>query len=67
MSYRIVIQKNGSNIQTLYWTGSLEETRSLARKIACEYEADTLRIFELKGEAEVCSEERPFGCASDDF
>ena len=67
MSYRIVIQKDGQDIQTLYWTGSLEETRRLARKIACEYEADALRIFELKGDAEVCLEERPFGCAADDL
>jgi hypothetical protein len=66
MNYRVVIQKDGNNIQTLYWTGPLEETRRLARKVACEYDADALRIFELKG-AEVCSEERPFGCSSEDL
>jgi hypothetical protein len=63
-SYRVVIEKDGQ-IQTLYWAGSLEETRRIARKIACKRAADGLRIFELGG-AEVCFEERPFGGASED-
>ena len=62
MTYRIVIEKDGRNIRRLYWAGSLEETRRLARKIACKYVADGLRIFELGG-AEVCFEQGPFGCA----
>ena len=66
MTYRVVIQKDGRNVQTLYWTGSLEETRGLARKIACKYAADDLRIFELGGH-EVCFEQRPFADASEDF
>jgi hypothetical protein len=58
MTYRIVIEKDGLNIRRLYWAGSLEETRRLARKIACKYAADGLRIFELGG-AEVCVEQGP--------
>jgi hypothetical protein len=65
MSYRVVIEKDGQNIQTLYWGGSLQETRRIARKIACKYAADGLRIFELDG-AEVSFEQRPFGDASED-
>ena len=66
MRYRVVIERDGQNIQTLYWGGSLEETRSIARKIACKYAADALRIFELGG-AEICFEQRPFGGASEDL
>lgn len=65
MSYRIVIEKDGQNIQTLYWGGSLEETRKIARKMACKSAADGLRIFEFSG-AEVYFEQRPFGVASED-
>jgi hypothetical protein len=64
--YRVAIEKDGHNIQTLYWAASLEETRRLARKIARKYAADGLRIFELGG-AEVCFEQRPFGGASEDL
>ena len=66
MTYRIVIEKDGFNIRRLYWTGSLEETRRIARKIACKYAADALRIFELGG-VEICFEQRPFGVASEDL
>jgi hypothetical protein len=66
MSYRVVIEKDGQDIQTLYWGGSLEETRRIARKIARKSGADGLRIFELGG-AEVCFEQRPFGGASEDL
>jgi hypothetical protein len=66
MRYRVVIQKDGRNIQRLYWAGSLEETRVLARKIAYKYAADDIRIFEVGGD-EVCFEQRPFGDASEDF
>ena len=62
MTYLIVIEKDGRNSPRLYLAGSLDETRRLARKIACKYVADGLRIFELGG-AEVCFERAPFGCA----
>jgi hypothetical protein len=39
---RIEPRKDGQNIQTLYWGGSLEEARRIARKIACKH-ADTER------------------------
>ena len=65
MAYRVVIEKDGRNIKRLYWAGPLEETRRLARKIACKYAADGLRIFELGG-AEVCIEQGPFGGASEE-
>jgi hypothetical protein len=60
MIYRVVIEKEGRNIPTLYWAESLEETRRLARDIACKYAADGLRIFEFGG-VEVCFEQRPLG------
>jgi hypothetical protein len=59
MSYRVVIQKDGRDIGTLYWSGSLEETQRLARQIAINCEADDFRIFDLSG-AEISSEKRPF-------
>jgi len=66
MSYRVVIEKDGENIQTFYWGGSLEETRRIARKMARDSAADILRIFELGG-SEICCEKRPFGGASEDL
>ena len=56
MSYCVVIQKDGRDIGTLYWNGSLEETQSLARQIADTYEAYAFRIFDAS-HAEVGSEE----------
>lgn len=65
MSYRVVIEKDGENMQTLYWGGSLEEARGIARKLARKSAADVLRIFELGG-AEICFEESPFCGGSED-
>jgi hypothetical protein len=65
MRYEVVIKKDGHHIQRLYWAGTLEETQRLARKMACKLAADDLRIFELGG-VEVCFEQRPFGCTSED-
>ena len=59
MRYRVVIQKDGRDIGTLYWNGSLEETKRLARQIAVKREADAFRIFDSSA-AEVGSEKRPF-------
>jgi len=58
MSYRIVLQRNGHDIGTLYWNGSLEETRRLATHIAIECEVDAYEIFDFT-DAEATSEERP--------
>ena len=59
MRYRVVIQKDGRDVGTLYWNGSLEETKRLARQIAVKREADAFRIFD-SSDAEVGSEKRPF-------
>jgi hypothetical protein len=57
--YRVVFQKAGRNVQTLYWNEPLEETRSLARYIAVKCEAGAFQIFDFTG-AEVASEKHPF-------
>jgi len=59
MSYRVVIQKDGRDIGTLYWNGSCEETQRLATQIAINCEADAFRIFDSTA-AEVDSAKRPF-------
>lgn len=59
MSYRVIIQKDGRDIGTLYWNGSLEETQRLAGQIAIKCEADAFRIFDST-DAEVGSEKGPF-------
>jgi|ERR1700722_1482319 hypothetical protein len=58
MGYEAVLLRNGEEIQTLYWNGSLQETVNLARTIAFKCEADRFRIIELADSgAEVRSEE----------
>ena len=58
MMYEAVLLRNGEEIQTLYWDGSLQETVNLARSIALKCEADRFRIIEFGGSgAEVHSEE----------
>jgi hypothetical protein len=47
MPYEAVLLRNGEEIQTLYWNGSLQETVNLARTIALKCEADRFRIIEL--------------------
>jgi hypothetical protein len=61
MLYKIVVQRNHGEIDTLYWNGSLEETINLAREIVIKCEADRFRVIEFAGcGAEVRSEEAPF-------
>ena len=58
MVYEAVLLRNGEEIQTLYWNGSLQETVDLARWIALNCEVDQFRIIEFGGsDAEVHSEE----------
>jgi hypothetical protein len=58
MVYEAVLLRNGEEIQTFYWNGSLQETVNLARAIALKCEADRFRIIEFAGScAEVHSEE----------
>jgi hypothetical protein len=56
--YEAVLLRNGEEIQTLYWNGSLQETVNLARTISLKCEADRFRIIEFADSgAEVRSEE----------
>ena len=64
MIYEAVLLRNGEEIQTLYWNGSLQETVNLARTIALKYEADRFRVIELAGGIEAHSEESPFSGSS---
>jgi hypothetical protein len=67
MSYQVIFQNNGRDIETVYWTGSLDETRKLARQIARKCQADTFRIFDFtSGMAVVCLERSPFECPESD-
>jgi hypothetical protein len=67
LSYRIVLQSGGLDIETLYWSGSFGETRVLARQIASKCGADAFRIFDFScGDSEVCLERGPFGGAGGD-
>jgi len=47
-SCEVVFQRGGYDVQTLYWTGSIEEVRELARHIASRGGADTYRINEVR-------------------
>jgi hypothetical protein len=51
VSYQVVFQREGHHIETIYWTGSLEETRELARRIAIQLAADDFRIIEFNRDA----------------
>ena len=59
MSYRVIIEKDGRDIGTLCWNGSLDETHRLARQIAIKTNADGFRISDFT-DAEVESEKQPF-------
>jgi hypothetical protein len=60
MVYEAVLLRNGEEIQTLYWSGSLQETVTLARTIALKWEVDRFRITEFTdSEMELGSEEAP--------
>ena len=48
-SCEVVFQREGCDVETLYWVGSIEEVRELAEQIAFRGGADTYRIVELSG------------------
>ena len=48
-SCEVVFQREGYDVETLYWVGSIEEVRELAREIALMGGADTFRILEFSG------------------
>jgi hypothetical protein len=53
VSYQVAFQREGHPIQTIYWTGSLEETRELAKGIARRLAADDFQIIEFNTDAPV--------------
>jgi hypothetical protein len=46
-SCEVVFQREGYEVETLYWSGSMEEVRELAEEIAFRGGADTYRIVEF--------------------
>jgi hypothetical protein len=48
-SCEVVFQREGYDVETLYWSGSMEEVRELANQIAFRGGADTYRIVEFSG------------------
>jgi hypothetical protein len=46
-SCAVVFQREGHDVETLYWAGSIAEARELARGIAFRGGADAFRIIEL--------------------
>jgi hypothetical protein len=61
MVYKIIVERNDGEIDTLYWRGSLEETINLAREIGIKCKAPRFRVIEFAGcGSEVRSEEAPF-------
>ena len=46
-SYEVVFQRDGYDVETLYWSGSMEEVGELAEDIASRGGADTYRIAEF--------------------
>jgi hypothetical protein len=48
-SCEVVFQREGHDVETLYWAGPMEEARELAREIAFKGGADTFRIIEFTG------------------
>jgi hypothetical protein len=58
MAYRVVFRRHGRDIETLYWNGSLDETRDLARRISSQCEAEEFRRIDFTDTgAEIWSEE----------
>jgi hypothetical protein len=46
-SCEVVFQREGYDVETLYWSGSMEEVRELAEEIALKGGAETYRIVEF--------------------
>ena len=59
VSYQIDFLSGDRYIGTIYWTGLLDETRELARRIAVHLAADDFRIVELNEAAPVGPVHRP--------
>jgi hypothetical protein len=48
-SCEVVFQREGYDVETLYWAGSLEEVQELAEGIAFKGGADSYRIVQFSG------------------
>jgi hypothetical protein len=48
-SCEVVFQREGYDVETLYWAGSMEEVRELAEEITFRVGAATYRIVEFSG------------------
>jgi hypothetical protein len=48
-SCEVVFQREGHDVETVYWAGPMEEVRELARKIALKGGAQTYRVVEFTG------------------
>jgi hypothetical protein len=46
-SFEVVFQRDGYDVETLYWSGSMDEVRELAEEIAFRGGADTYRVVEF--------------------
>jgi hypothetical protein len=46
-SCEVVFQREGHDVETFYWAGSMQEARELAREIAFKGGADAFRIIEF--------------------
>jgi hypothetical protein len=58
-SCEVVFQRQGYDVESLYWVGSMEEVRELAEEIASRRGANTYRIVELSGNDPVNNIEPP--------
>jgi hypothetical protein len=48
-SCEVVFQREGHDVETIYWVGPMEEVRELARKIALNGGTETYRVVEFTG------------------
>jgi hypothetical protein len=49
-SCEVIFQREGYDIETLYWAGSMAEAQELAQEIAFRGGADAFRIIEFVGD-----------------
>ncbi len=47
--YEVVFQREGYDVESLYWAGSMEEVREVAQEMAFRGGADAYRIVEFSG------------------
>ena len=47
MGYKVIFKRNGRDLETMYWSGTLEETRELATRIMAVCKADSFTLAKL--------------------